>query len=428
MPVDLSIGSGIINAYLAGQRERREAERDAVQKQQTDEALKEHSRQFDLKQKQENEHFDKTYKLESAARALNGLQIKAALQRHIEENGSLLPGMSETIRTNTSPQEDIDSLNAGTYNAPGMRGELRPGMTGPSLTRDVTLPENAGGGSFSALDPISAALRDAQRARILQAPKTDEAIRQHKGIAEVEYPFKKEIEGMKLANAQTIQSQKDIAAMNRAKLLDAGKMRDAKTRAAATIARGNQTGPSKHLDTYLTTEDLTKYGMPEGTKYRDIAGMKPGKILSPTENEKANTLAGMEENIQHITELGDEIGWSGVGQIAGRLGSTLTAMNMGDNKEEDLRESLTQLKSDIGLMRSGKAFTKNEEAIIDQFVPTKTSSAQKIQTSIARLAPIVLAAKKRIYQPESLIKGGSNNSGGKDTTVDDLVNKHLVKK
>jgi len=421
MPVDLSIGSGIINAYLAGLRERREKEKDISDKQATADALKEHSRQFDLKQKQENEHFDKTFKAESAVRALTALQMRAALQRHVEETGSLPPGATELLKTNTSPQEDIDSLNAGTYNSPEMRGQLRPGMTGPSVTRDIQLPDELG--SMTALDPISAALRDAQREQILQAPKTNEAIRQATGIKSAEHPFLMDMERLKNTDVKSLQDQKDIAAMARAKLLDDGRARDARTRAASKVTGG----ANKHLNTYLSTDDLTRYGMPQGTKYKDIQGMSPGKILSPTENDKVNVLAAIGENLNHITTLGDEIGWKGIGPVSGRVGGLLTSVNMGNDKEEELRQSFANLKSDIGLMRSGKAFTKNEERIIDEFVGTGTSSSQKLKVALGRLVPVIDSAKKRIFHPESLIKGGSNNAGGGDNIVDQLVNKHLGK-
>ncbi len=424
MPVDLSIGSGILRAYLAGLEERRNREKDLSDKEARAEALKEHSRQFDEKKRQEDEHFKKTFDAEQSTRALSNLQIKAAMTDWIEKNGRLLPGMEEHIKTNTSPEEDMASLNAGTYSDPNKRGMLRPGMTGPSLTREVTLSPELGGGMLNPLDSISAAVRDASRARILQAPKTDEEIRQALGIAAGEFPFKKELAQNQFVNQSALRTQQDTAAMARAKLLDDGRARDAKLRATSKITAGS----NKHLDTYLTTADLQVYGMPQGTKYKDIQGMAPGKLLSPTENDKVNTLAAMVENIDKISKLGEDTNWSGVGPVAGRVGSLMTAINQGDPNEEMLRESLAMLKSDIGLMRAGKAFTKNEEAIIDKFLGTGTSSAQKIQVGLANIRPIIEAAKGRIFHPESLFKGGSNNpASGGGSIVDQLVNKHKVK-
>lgn len=156
MPVDLGIGNAIINAYIAGQNQRRQKEEFKVKSEQDAAELEERKKQHEADLKQHADEFEKTYALNKAVHDLALFRSRQEAGKDITESG-IIP--SDT--TVTTPQF---SAPEGIGNQPIARD-----LTG--IPKGMVEVENATLGKIRIPSHETYIKQKAEEAEAVEAPK-----------------------------------------------------------------------------------------------------------------------------------------------------------------------------------------------------------------------------------------------------------------
>lgn len=87
--------------------------------------------------------------------------------------------------------------------------------------------------------------------------------------------------------------------------------------------------------------------------------------------------------LDEIERLGEEVQWKGLGPIAGRIGPLANEFGVGDwvsnnpQKEEQLRNKISQLKAQYSFGEGGKQFTGTEKEMIEAFLANLTGDVEQ---------------------------------------------------
>jgi hypothetical protein len=128
----------------------------------------------------------------------------------------------------------------------------------------------------------------------------------------------------------------------------------------------------------------------------------PAKPMTDGAKERMATWDTAAQQAQEVLNEGKAIGWSGTGGLyrgtAARL--AMKHLGWGTDKEEALRDKISQIKSTIALMRAGTAFTGNEEKLLDSYLATIDESPLSIETKMRGLIEFIKTRKQNYMQQQ----------------------------
>jgi len=402
MPVNLDIGNSMVRAYMQGmelaegkkQRQfankQREAEFAEEQKQN-----KERTRQFDDQLKHNRDVFLANQKMQQDKYDLDLAQTRRSIA--LAQAQGLPTGEIPTASATPDSREAFFDLNAAegsNYQAP-----VRPSAR---VTNTADYGKTIG--EISTPDPLSFALEQSQLTGIGANEKLKRDIQLELGKAGVKHKFDLELEEARQTGRESV----------------AGiRVKGMKEAAAIRASRALKSKDPK--DKLLTPDEQLRYNVTAGSTWKDVQGMTPGKILSAAEQEKSNGASEILQMLDAAEEHGKAAKWKGLGPIAGRVSRQATkfdalqrAVGSPEQVESEInfRWYIDNIKSTVGLLRAGKAFTANEERILDNFLPGLYKSEVEAKLAIKNLRQTIQNARLRMHQPDSMIRGGSNNPVG----------------
>lgn len=159
--------------------------------------------------------------------------------------------------------------------------------------------------------------------------------------------------------------------------------------------------------------------LPEAQQKAVIARLAQTGQQIPTQQSaeakaKQQSISVLQSVVTSIEQLGNQIGWSGVGGLfKGSISQWLSQnFGTGSQQEQMLRSSIGQLQAIIAKERGGTSFTPNEQALLEQYTPTINDSPEMIMAKIAVL--------KQYFQTNQSAYGGSSGSAPAGSNNDPL--------
>jgi hypothetical protein len=142
------------------------------------------------------------------------------------------------------------------------------------------------------------------------------------------------------------------------------------------------------------------------------AGGTANVKLTPTQQKSVSDIDGVTNSIDQINQLGNQIGWSGIGGFGQGSMKQFLAKNLGQGstEEEQLRNYIGNLKGTIALARGGTSFTSNEQALLESYTPTINDSPLVIQSKLSSLQNLFNGKRESI-----LTLAGGNSAAPTNT-------------
>lgn len=347
MPVDLSFGNSIINAYMAGasakrqrEQDKHEREKEASDKAEREAARQEAIRQFGERQKQEKELADKRFALESAVADIQKFKARQDFENYFSETGNL-GGAKET-------------------------GEYQVDPNAPDTNARVVL-EHPILGKMTPLLPEAASALKARKTSIEQAPALE-----------------------KQAEFERVRGEREKALKELEIKLQENKDREAYRRAVevANIKNKGRVLPGDRPVTPEAQRDV--FGLSEydpTLTYNNAAGRPLNVKLNETQIKNLSYFDDLQAQIEDVQKdfeaLGDKE-HSGYDKYYG--GATITGLGreLGQNvKTGEIQARIRRKLSDIQLKAKeaenlGAALSPTEKDILKNAAPTpdRTKSAK----------------------------------------------------
>lgn len=354
MPVDNTVTSRIINAFIAGHSIAKAKKDEADSKLEKAEIFKEQVRQFNEQQKTQKEQFDAQFKAQEGIRKLQALDTMSKITENYYK-GIMPPSMTE--------QAGDTNIAVGA----GASKNVSPGrIFGEDLISNETILSEPTLGTFSIPSRETQARSQAELERIRRRPELEDKI----ALEEVE------------ATKQFILKQQEAAAQqarDRENHLDRLKEIDRQNEGRIEQARARGLAAKDDpLEELVSSAELELYGepgkpLPYGTKKRAIVGKSPGvRLTGPQQEDLAtlNTLEAQAKRIRKILEASQYSYYRGLtpkgtyDEALRRLGVELASV------DSDISITLEDMQSLIAHERFGASFTGGEKSKLLSFAPS----------------------------------------------------------
>jgi len=165
--------------------------------------------------------------------------------------------------------------------------------------------------------------------------------------------------------------------------------------------------------------------VPEGQAVGKVPGSAaegPGGVkLSPTQQEDISTMLTVQDLSKTVLKRGEATSWSGVGPVAGRVGSVAAQFEVGSPEAEELRNFIGNIQGTIAKLRGGTAFSPQEKAMLDSYTPTPNDSVLKIKAKLKSLDLFITAKRENMLR----VAGGEYTP--RDTSVATVAKEGDVK-
>lgn len=106
---------------------------------------------------------------------------------------------------------------------------------------------------------------------------------------------------------------------------------------------------------------------------------------------KQQSIGVLQNTVNSLEQLGNQIGWKGVGGAFQGSISQFLAKNFGTGSQQEqmLRSYIGQVQGTIAKERGGTSFTPNEQALLETYTPTINDSPLVIQSKLAVLKDFI---------------------------------------
>lgn len=149
--------------------------------------------------------------------------------------------------------------------------------------------------------------------------------------------------------------------------------------------------------------------LPDGTYRNGVINANGELIWSGTQPEpggvrtKLGDLGSITRQIDDLMRQGQEIGWQGVGVIAGPLHSGIKyATGHGSDLQDDFRIGLDSLSADIAHEKYGSAFTTGEQAKLRSFAPSSRMSGPAVRNRLNVMRRVVQIRQQELQNGGTL--------------------------
>jgi hypothetical protein len=124
---------------------------------------------------------------------------------------------------------------------------------------------------------------------------------------------------------------------------------------------------------------------------------------------KQKSLSVLQSTVNALEQLGNQIGWKGVGGAFQGSIKQFLAKNFGTGSQQEqmLRSYIGQVQGTIAKERGGTSFTPNEQALLESYTPTINDSPLVIQSKLQVL--------KQFLQNSNTAYGGNPSTGGNNS-------------
>lgn len=143
---------------------------------------------------------------------------------------------------------------------------------------------------------------------------------------------------------------------------------------------------------------LVPEGQAIGATPASAIGETGGLKLTGTQQEDIATMLTVQDLSKLVLERGEALQWSGVGPVAGRAGSLLAGVGVGDPKAEELRNFIGNIQGTIAKLRGGTAFSAQEQKMLESYTPTPQDSPLKIKAKLRSLDQFITAKRENMLR------------------------------
>lgn len=129
------------------------------------------------------------------------------------------------------------------------------------------------------------------------------------------------------------------------------------------------------------------------------------------------TMGTLYDMSNQAEQLGNQIGWQGVGGMMSGSLSQFAAKNLGmgdkTGKEQELRNLIGNITATLARLRGGTSFTANEQALLEQYTPTINDGDNVIKAKLRSLRQFVETKRQNTLR----VAGGDLRMGTSGPTV-----------
>ena len=160
-----------------------------------------------------------------------------------------------------------------------------------------------------------------------------------------------------------------------------------------TIARAEADAKAKLDERQMTLqEEKFRYekSKPSGGGGLGTTGITI-KNLTATDRAELATMDTAMQMSQNLVELGESIGWEGVGGLwQGSIDQWLAQnFSKGEPEEQQLRSMIGNVRATIAKLRGGTSFTANEEKLLNTYTPGINDSPMVIKSKVNALTDFI---------------------------------------
>lgn len=140
-----------------------------------------------------------------------------------------------------------------------------------------------------------------------------------------------------------------------------------------------------------------------------IENKKAGTVnLSASQKDDIATMDTVSQMANDLLASGESIGWAGVGGLwTGSLSQfMLKNFGQGSEEEQNLRNTIGNIKGTIAKLRGGTSFTPNEQALLETYTPTIDDSSDMIKSKLDSLIKYISLKKQNVLS----VAGGDYSS------------------
>ena len=140
-------------------------------------------------------------------------------------------------------------------------------------------------------------------------------------------------------------------------------------------------------------------GLAEWAPRAEAAGQRTAG--SATEREAIQTGQNTLSNIDQLINLGDEIGWKGIGPTGGVKNTLYKLLGVGDPREDDFRVNLQKIRADIMFGSGGKQLTTSEQRVAAGYLADIYTNPAAAKSRLQQVEEILSRAQaRRTGQPQ----------------------------
>ncbi len=155
-----------------------------------------------------------------------------------------------------------------------------------------------------------------------------------------------------------------------------------------------------------------KFRYEQGQPISLTAGIT-AKNLTATDRAELAIMDTAMQMSQNLVELGESIGWEGVGGLwQGSIDQWL-AQNFGKGspEEQQLRSMIGNVRATIAKLRGGTSFTANEEKLLNTYTPGINDSPMVIKSKVNALTDFINLKRNTVMGTAGIQQGGQGISG-----------------
>lgn len=123
------------------------------------------------------------------------------------------------------------------------------------------------------------------------------------------------------------------------------------------------------------------------------AGMRTGG--SATERKEIQEGQNTIDNINSLIQMGDELGWKGIGPAGGVKNQMYKFLGIGDPREDDFRSALQKTRADIMFGAGGKQLTTAEQKVAAGYLTDIYTNPTAARSRLAEVQKLLQRAQAR---------------------------------
>jgi hypothetical protein len=127
-----------------------------------------------------------------------------------------------------------------------------------------------------------------------------------------------------------------------------------------------------------------------GVSGTNVAGLG-SRAIPAAQKEDLITMGTLNDMSNQAEQLGNQIGWAGVGGLWSGSMSQLGARHLGTGTQEqqELRNLIGNITATLAKLRGGTSFTANEQALLEQYTPTINDGDKVIQAKLKSMRQFI---------------------------------------
>lgn len=393
-------GKDILQAFLAGHEEGRASKALKLKNEQETADREARAAEHDKTLQQADKQFSVTSALAKATHDANIQKMRMDIADRLSSGKPA--GVPVSKSPNSTPQQDMESLNSQTFshNDPLTMQRIMgmvPGAQGPSMTNTADYGGEIGAVPFQ--DPLSHAADQADITRTLMQPKLEGEERllgiknqQAEMLAQMKLDQQMQIETAKFKERQNTNAERF-------------KQQQSLVRLRASL-RPAKSGSDK----YLSPDDAIKLNVPYGTTQGEAARMniQPEKPRTAAEQARLDGFIALRKELSDLRELGDNINWSENYSVGGKLiGKATTKFGMGTKDQKDFRTMIGKMNAEQIHQSYGSVFSRNEQGLASTWLPSLSMDGSSAKSMLENGEQYATTQINQLLAPSATTRRGT---------------------